>query len=51
MQDQVHKPQSGDRNQNEVAKGDKATQDKRDKAIQEGEEKMDDASKRDEGIR
>lgn len=51
MQDQVHKPQSGDRNQSDVAKRDKPIHDKRDKAIEEGEERMDDASKRDEGVR
>jgi hypothetical protein len=51
MADQNHKPQSGDRNLNYVAKQDKPQQDKRDKKIKEGEEKMDEASKRDEGIR
>jgi hypothetical protein len=51
MADQNHKPQSGDRNLNKVAKQNKPQQDKRDKAIKEGEEKMDKASKRDEGIR
>lgn len=51
MADQNHKPQSGDRNLNYVANDDKAPQEKRDKAIKEGEEKMDEASKRDEGIR
>jgi hypothetical protein len=51
MADQNHKPQSGDRNLNYVADKDKPAQDKRDKAIKEGEEKMDKASKRDEGIR
>jgi hypothetical protein len=51
MADQNHKPQSGDRNLNYVAKQDKPQQDKRDKKIKEGGEKMDEASKRDEGIR
>jgi hypothetical protein len=51
MADQNHKPQSGDRNLNYVANNDKPQQDKRDKAIKEGEEKMDEASKRDEGVR
>jgi hypothetical protein len=51
MADQDHKPQSGDRNLNKVAHQDKPQQDKRDKEIQKGEEKMDEASKRDEGIR
>lgn len=51
MADQDHKPQSGDRNLNYVAKQDKPQQDRRDKAIADGEEKMDEASKRDEGIR
>lgn len=51
MADQNHKPQSGDRNVNSAAKQDKPQQDKRDKAIREGEDKMDKASKRDEGIR
>ncbi|SEM19311.1 hypothetical protein SAMN02800694_0127 [Luteibacter sp. UNCMF331Sha3.1] len=51
MADQTHKPQSGDRNDNDVANQDKPQQDKRDKAIKEGEEKMDKASKRDEGVR
>jgi len=51
MADQNHKPQSGDRNLNKVARQDKPQQDKRDKAIKEGEEKMDKASKRDEGVR
>lgn len=51
MADQDHKPQSGDRNLNYVAKQDKPLQDKRDKKIKEGEEKMDKASKRDQGVR
>ena len=51
MADQNHKPQSGDRNLNYVAKNDKPAQDKRDAKIKEGEKKMDKASKRDEGIR
>lgn len=51
MADQNHTPQSGDRNDNYVANQDKPQQDKRDKAIKEGEEKMDKASKRDEGVR
>jgi hypothetical protein len=51
MADQDHKSQSGDRNLNDVAKQDKPQQDRRDKAIADGEEKMDEASKRDEGIR
>ncbi|MGF6492221.1 hypothetical protein ABIE56_000374 [Luteibacter sp. 621] len=51
MADQNHKPQSGDRNLDYVAKQDKPQQDSRDKKIKEGEKKMDDASKRDEGIR
>jgi hypothetical protein len=34
-----------------VTKQDKPQQDKRDNAIEKGEEKMDDASKRDEGVR
>jgi hypothetical protein len=51
MADQNHKPQSGDRNLNYVAKQDKPAQEQRDKAIQQGEEKMDKASKRDEGVR
>ena len=51
MADQNHKPQSGDRNLDYVAEQDKPQQDKRDKAIKEGEEKMDNATKRDEGIR
>jgi len=51
MADQNHKPQSGDRNLDYVAKQDKPQQDKRDKAIKEGEERMDDAAKRNEGVR
>jgi hypothetical protein len=51
MADQDHKPQSGDRNLTYVAKKDKPAQDERDKQIKEGEKKMDDAAKRDEGIR
>jgi hypothetical protein len=51
MADQDHKPQSGDRNLNRVAKQDKPAQDRRDQKIKEGEEVMDDAAKRDEGIR
>lgn len=51
MADQNHKPQSGDRNLNYVANQDKTQQDKRDKKIEEGEKNMDDASKRDEGVR
>lgn len=51
MADQNHKPQSGDRNLNDVAKKDKPQQDRRDEAIEEGEKKMDEASKRDEGVR
>ena len=51
MADQNHKPQSGDRNLDYVAKQDKPQQDNRDKGIEKGEEKMDNASKRDEGVR
>lgn len=51
MADQNHKPQSGDRNLNYVAKQDKPQQDRRDKKIEQGEEKMDKVSKRDEGVR
>jgi hypothetical protein len=51
MADQNHKPQSGDRNLDSVAEQDKPQQDKRDKEIEKGEEKMDEASKRDEGVR
>ncbi|MGF6494178.1 hypothetical protein ABIE56_002369 [Luteibacter sp. 621] len=51
MADQNHQPQSGDRNLNYVAKKDKPQQERRDKKIEQGEEKMDKASKRDEGIR
>lgn len=51
MSETPHRPQSGDRNQSDVAKHDKPQQEKRDKDIARGEEKMDDASKRDEGIR
>jgi hypothetical protein len=51
MADQNHKPQSGDRNLDYVAEQDKPQQDKRDKEIEKGEEKMDEASKRDEGVR
>lgn len=51
MADQNHKPQSGDRNLDYVAKKDKAAQDTRDRKIEQGERKMDDLSKRDEGIR
>jgi hypothetical protein len=51
MADQNHKPQSGDRNLDYVARQDEPQQDKRDRKIEQGEEKMDDASKRDEGIR
>jgi hypothetical protein len=51
MADQNHKPQSGDRNLDYVASQDKPAQDKRDRKIKEGEEKMDEASKRDDGIR
>jgi hypothetical protein len=49
--DQEHKPQSGDRNLTSVAKQDKPHQDQRDKAIKEGEDKTDEASKRNEGVR
>jgi len=51
MADQTHKPQSGDRNLNYVAKKDKPQQDSRDEAIEKGEEKMVKTSKRDEGVR
>jgi hypothetical protein len=51
MGDQDHQPQSGDRNLSYVAKKDKPQQERRDKKIEQGEEKMDKASKRDEGIR
>jgi hypothetical protein len=51
MADQNHKPQSGDRNLDYVAKQDKPLQDQRDKKIEKGEEKMDEASKRDEAVR
>lgn len=51
MTDKNHKPQSGDRNVNYLAHQDTLQQEKRDKAKKEGEEKMDKASKRDEGIR
>jgi hypothetical protein len=51
MADQNHQPQSGDRNLNYVAKKDKPQQERRDKKIEQGEEKMDKASERDEGIR
>lgn len=43
--DQRHKPQSGDRDLDYVAGQGKPQKEKRDKAIQEGEEKMGDASK------
>ena len=51
MADQNHQPQSGDRNLNYVAKQDKPQQDKRDNEIAKGEEEMDKAAKREEGIR
>ncbi|MET4677814.1 hypothetical protein [Luteibacter sp. ME-Dv--P-043b] len=51
MADQEHKPQSGDRNNDYVARNDQPQQVKRDKAIEEGERKMDEISKRDEGVR
>ncbi|MGN6478800.1 hypothetical protein [Luteibacter sp.] len=51
MADQNHKPQSGDRNLDYVAKQDKLQQERRDKKIKEGEKTMDDACKRDEGGR
>jgi len=41
----------GDRNLDYVAKRDKPQQDKRDKAIGKGEKKVDNASRRDEGVR
>lgn len=46
-----HRPQSGDRNNDYVANNDKPQQEKRDREVKEGEEKMDEISKRDEGIR
>lgn|GEM_PF-1975331 len=46
-----HRPQSADRNDNYVMKLDKPAQKKRDKKAAEGEKKMDELSKRDEGIR
>jgi hypothetical protein len=48
---QNHKPQSGDRNFDYMAKQDKPEQNKRDKAIEKDKEKMDGASKRGEGVR
>lgn len=51
MADQNHKPQSGERNLDYVAKQDKPPQDRRDRKIREGEKKMDEASKRDAGVR
>jgi hypothetical protein len=51
MADQNHQPQSGDRNLNYVAEKDKPQQESRDKEIEQGEERMHKASKRDEGIR
>jgi hypothetical protein len=46
MADQIHKPQSGDRSLDYVAKQDKPLQDERDKKIEKGEEKIDKASKK-----
>lgn len=51
MADQEHKPQSGDRNLDYVSKHDKPQQEHREKETRKGEEAMDDASKRDEGVR
>lgn len=46
-----HRPQSGDRNNDYVSKNDEPQQKKRDKDVAEGEKKMDELGKRDEGIR
>ncbi|MDF4003535.1 hypothetical protein [Luteibacter sahnii] len=51
MPDQTHPPQSGDRNVNAVARRDKPLQDKLARDQKKGEKKMDDASKRDQGVR
>jgi hypothetical protein len=51
MGNESHKPQSGDRNLDYVAREDAKVQKKRDKEIAEGEKKTDEAVKRDEGIR
>jgi hypothetical protein len=48
---QVLKPQSGDRNDNYVAKQDQPHQKKRDKDIAKAEREVDAAVKRDQGIR
>lgn len=50
-EDRKHRPQSGDRNNNYVAENDRPVHKQRDKKIEEGEKKMDDLSKRDEGVR
>ncbi|URL57243.1 hypothetical protein IM816_11355 [Luteibacter flocculans] len=49
--DRKHRVQSGDRNNNYVADKDRPIHKERDKKIEEGEKKMDDLSKRDEGVR
>lgn len=49
--EQDHKPQSGDRNNDYVAKNDKPQQVKDGKAAEEGERKMDKLSKREQGVR
>lgn len=45
-----HKPQSRDRNLNYVADQDQLQQEKRDKAMEQGDERMGDSSESDEGI-
>lgn len=47
----THRPQSGDRNNNYVAKNDQPVHKDRDKKIEKGEQKMEKLRKRDEGIR
>lgn len=49
MADQEHKPQSGDRNNDYVARDDKPQQVKDGKATEEGERKADELSRQEQG--
>ena len=51
MSDKSHKPQSGDRNLDYVAKDDAKAQKERDKKTAEGEKAVEKDVKRNEGIR
>jgi hypothetical protein len=51
MQDESHKPQSGDRNLDYVARDDAKLQKKREKQKAEDDKRTEDVVKRDEGVR